>query len=79
VFHFKKRSVCKTLLRGPENFVPLGRHAPLDEDSESTIVASLYCCISAFLLESFWRKKEVSPKELLQAVRTDYRANLIKG
>jgi hypothetical protein len=39
MFQFNERTVRKTLLRGREDSVPLGRQAALDKDCESSIVA----------------------------------------
>jgi hypothetical protein len=49
----------------------LGRHAALDDASESTIVA--------FVLELFRVGKAVTPKEFLKSVQTNHNPRLTRG
>jgi hypothetical protein len=71
VFQFSERTVRRTLLRGPEDPVPLDRHAALDDDFKSRL--------AALLVQSFRVGKEMTTKDLLQTIRRDYGPNLTKG
>jgi hypothetical protein len=71
IFQANAPTVRRTLLRGPEDLAPLGRHATLDDNSEAAIIASV--------LESFQTGKPLTQKQLLDMVHEEYNPRLTKG
>jgi hypothetical protein len=71
VFGMTSRTVRRALLRGPGEPIPMGRHAALDLDVESSLVAKLQ--------SAFQRGQPMTNKELLKMVREEHDEHLTKG